>query len=117
MFELKNSFSNNARLTRYAKKHPAETAACFRNLKRLLAALNNGMTLQQCTFGFLDSEGHDVYRIAQTKIANAHETRLYIYIRITEKDVQLLTIGDKQSQPEDIKFCHEMVRKIQGERN
>ena len=113
MFEIKSDFSNKTRLTRYAKKHSAEATSCFKNLNRLLTALNDGMTLQQCTFGFLGSEGHDVYRIAQTKVANAHETRLYIYIAITEKDVHVLTMGDKQSQPEDIKWCHETARKIQ----
>jgi len=114
MLEVKRDYSNESRLARYSRKHPAETAVCFRNLGRLLSALDSGLTLQQCTFGFFGSEGHDVYRIAQTGIANAHETRLYIYVKITQKEVQLLTIGDKQSQADDIRWCHSTVSAIQG---
>ena len=114
MIEVKRDFSNESKLTRYSKKHPAETASCFRNLGRLLAAVDEGLSLQQCSFGFFRSEGHDVYRIAQTGIANAHETRLYIYVKITKNDVQLLTIGDKDSQASDIEWCHSIARKIQG---
>ena len=112
MWELKEDFADVTRLARYAKKHRAEYAACFDNLARLHTALNCGLTLQECTFGFFGSEGMDVYRIAQTGIANAHESRLYVYAKITGNEIQVLTIGDKQSQQRDVQWCHTKVAEI-----
>ena len=55
---------------------------------------------------FSASEGMDVYRIGQTGIPHAHEPRLYIYAEIKGEEIQLLTIGDKKTQPQDIAKCH-----------
>ena len=112
MWKLKRDFADEKRFVRYARKHRAEYLACFANLERLQAALNAGFTLQHCTFGFFSGEGMDVYRIGQTGVPHAHETRLYIYAEIVGKEIQLLTIGDKKSQKHDINLCHTRVQEI-----
>ena len=112
MWEVKDIFANRKRFRQYAKKHFNEFASCFKNLDRLRAALEDGMTLQQCSFGFFGSEGKDVYRIGQSGIPNAHETRLYIYVEIAGTEIYLLTIGDKNTQSLDIEWCHTIVEQI-----
>ena len=77
--------------------------------------MNSSGTLQQAlNFGFFGSEGEDVYRIGQTKVVGAKETRLYIYAKITGPEIQVLTIGDKSSQQADIRKCKEIVRSLKN---
>ncbi len=110
---VRRDYADEKRFKRYAKKHYAEVVSCTANLVRLEKFLNQGGTLQKAlSFGFFGTEGEDVYRIGQTKIVNAKETRLYIYAKITGPEIQLLTIGDKSSQQDDIKTCKDIVRRL-----
>jgi hypothetical protein len=116
MWELRDDYADKSRFRRYAQKHKPEYAACFRNLGRLRAVLEEGLTLQQCSFGFFRSEGMDVYRISQSGLPNSHETRLYIYAELVGTEIYLLTIGDKKTQPADIQWCHEVVQRIREQK-
>ena len=108
---VKNDYADKNRFKKYMKKHHDEVASCATNLERLQQFLNNGGTLQQAmTFGYFGSEGNDVYRIGQTCLKSARETRLYIYAKIAGPEIQVLTIGDKSTQKEDIKNCKAKVK-------
>ena len=98
------------RLKRYAKRHPRETASCFNNLDLVLRALNQGTPFVQLSFGFFRPEGENLWRIGQTKVPHAKETRLYVYVRIVETTISTLLIGDKDEQPDDIRICKEIIR-------
>lgn len=113
---VKRDYADESRFKRYGKKHRNEMVACFANLQRLQRALDNGLTLQQVVggFGFLSSESEDVYRIAQSGVAHAKETRLYVYIKVSGYDIQVLTIGDKSSQSKDINWCKSLVRNLKN---
>lgn len=114
---VKRDYADENRFKKYAKKHRAEVVSCTENLVRLERFLNKGGTLQQAlSFGFFGSEGENVYRIGQTRIVNAKETRLYIYAKITGPEIQLLTIGDKSTQQDDIKKCKAAARSIEKEK-
>lgn len=103
---VRRDLADEKRFKKYAKKHRAEVVSCAENLEHLERFLNNGGMLQQAmTFGYFGSEGNDVYRIGQTRVRSARETRLYIYARIVGPEIQVLTIGDKSTQEEDIKSC------------
>ena len=114
---VKRDFIVESRFKKYAKKkHRAELVSCLANLENLAIFLNHGGTLQQALgFGYFGSEGNDIYRIGQTGIENAKETRLYIYARITGPDIQMITIGDKQTQQEDIKLCKALTKNLKQE--
>ena len=60
MWTIDREHAWESRFKQYAKNHPNEVFSCFKNLDRLLAALNSGLTLMQCTFGFFRNEGMDV---------------------------------------------------------
>ena len=104
------------RLKRYSKKHAAEVASCMVNLQRAIGLLNEGLTIEEiCRLSFFGSEGEDVYRIGQSGVKHAKETRLYIYVRIIGERIELLTIGGKETQPDDIKACKVTARKLKAE--
>ena len=113
---LKSDYANEVRFQSYRKKHERELISCLANLNNLLHALNMGLSLQEALgLGFFRSEGENIYRIGQSGVAHAKETRLYVYARITGPDIQILTIGDKKSQQRDIDWCKRLVRRFDGE--
>ena len=98
-------------IKKYGKKHRDEVRICFENLANLVVRLNSGVTLQQAlSFGFFGSEGENAYRVGQER-KGMRETRLYVYARIEGGDIKVLTVGDKDTQKKDVKWCHEWVRK------
>lgn len=113
MWTFDGQYAQKSRFKQCGKRHGVELNACLKNLGRLVEALNGGLTLQQCcAFGFFRSEGKDVYRIAQTGVRSAHETRLYVYARITGSTICILTVGDKNTQQDDIRWCHSTADEI-----
>jgi hypothetical protein len=101
------------RMKKYQKKHGAEVASCMSNLKRAVSMLDEGKTLEEiCRFSFFGSEGEDVYRIGQSAVRHAKETRLYIYVQIVGQRIELLTIGGKGTQSRDIQECKTKARTI-----
>ena len=114
MFEIDNSLEEKGCVKRYEKKHREECASCLENLLEVKEYLNAGMRLQQVLrcCSYLRSEGADIYRIGQTGIVGAKETRLYVYVRIVNGKIYKLTFGDKDSQQRDINRCKQIVRKF-----
>jgi len=120
---LSNSVSNwcivdddaeRSRFKEYNRKHPREYAACFTNLAQLVQLLQQFGNIKGFQVGFLRSEGQDIYRIGQTGVKHAHETRLYVHIGEKAQVVNLLTIGDKNTQSDDIRRCHLAGRAIKN---
>ena len=118
MWVVRSDYADKNRFKKYAKKHHAEVVSCFANLERLRNFLNNGGTLQQAmTFGYFGREGCDVYRIGQTGLKSAKETRLYIYAKIIGPEIQVLTIGDKDTQKEDVNNCKATAKILSSKTN
>lgn len=106
--------AERSRFKEYNRKHPREYAACFANLAQLIQLLQQFGNIKGFQVGFLRSEGQDVYRIGQTGVKHAHETRLYIYVKQTMLTVHILTIGDKATQQDDIQRCHRAGRMLKS---
>jgi len=113
---VQDDLAERSRFKEYHRKHPREYAACFSNLSRLLDLLRDFGGVKGFQVGFLRSERQGVYRIGQTGVKNARETRLYVYIDESKRVVRVLTIGDKGSQSDDIRRCHAIARKLKGGR-
>lgn len=112
MYEIDSSLAEKSAIKRYEKKHCRECASCYENLLDVKDYLNMGLSLQQIMrcCSYLRSEGEDVYRIGQTGVVGAKESRLYIYVRIVDGKIYKLLFGDKDSQRKDINRCHQIVR-------
>lgn len=102
---------------RYAKKRPNELAAVHDNLEAYKKYLDLGVNPLNAKFGFLHDERRGVFAVDQrtsnspsdrkkTKLA---QTRFYFYPEVETKTIFLLTIGDKSSQQDDVRRCHEYV--------
>ena len=111
MWNAKRDYAEENRFKHYAKKHPREFASCFVNLNRALAMLDGGMTLDQLSATrFFSSEGDGLFRIGQTGVPHAHETRLYVYVIVIRSEMQIMTIGDKATQQMDINRCKVTIK-------
>ena len=110
MWDINDGLAEKNRFKAFGKKHPLELAACFSNLDHIVALLNRHGNVGAFQVGFFRSEGESVYRIGQTGVKHAVETRLYVYVYTVGRTLYVLTIGDKTQQADDIRRCKEIVR-------
>jgi hypothetical protein len=97
----------------YEKKRPHELAAVMRNLERYIEQLNAAKTSKNVIAGFLHAEPHGVVAVDQKGGGgNLQETRLYTYADDEKKLMYLITIGDKDSQADDIQLSKNFVEVI-----
>lgn len=111
-WEVIQDLAERGRFKDYNKKHPQEFAACIDNLGQVVELLGRFGGVKGFQVGFFRSEKQGVYRIGQTAVKHAKETRLYIYLDEVGRRIYLLTIGDKDSQVDDIRRCQEIARSI-----
>jgi hypothetical protein len=103
---------------RLEKKRPREVAAVLDNLDTIMNGLNGGLKLEQVRLaGFIHAEPHGVWAIDQKGSPHGKlaQTRLYVYANPKTCVVHLITLGDKQSQTEDIKTSSNFVMQLREE--
>ena len=97
-----------------AKKHSEAVAATLANLEKYFASLNQGATPSRIRTSFIHPEPGGVIAIDQAgggrKLSKLHQIRLYVFPEETEKELIVITIGDKQSQRSDLKDCADFIR-------
>lgn len=105
----------------YDKKHQHELAAINANLASYLSALNSTKSPLQVCGGYIHPEHKGLVAIDQkggNKKVKLQQTRLYVYPQESTKTLFLLAIGNKISQRDDIKFCHDCIEMLKkGEAN
>ena len=98
---------------RYRKKHPNETAAVLNNLDTYVRTLDLGVRPALIQGGFIHREPQGVVAIDQRGGAGKlRQTRLYIYAYAKETLLYLITIGDKNSQKQDLKLCRKFMNDL-----
>jgi len=114
-WEIKKTNKFGRKHKRYEKKRSYELQAVWINLEKYVKSLQLGTPIQQINAGFIHNEPKGIKALDQKgggKKRKLQETRLYIFPHTDQKILYLLTIGNKNSQDEDIKFCIEQVEKI-----
>jgi len=99
----------------FEKKHPNELLAVLDNLDTYFKALQLSGNPLQVRAGFIHDEPDGIKAIDQKgggRKIKLKQTRLYIFAYVENKALYALTIGDKQSQKEDIKWAQDYVREI-----
>jgi len=98
----------------YEKKNPEILSALANNLNCYHDSLKKNILPQNITAGFIHSKyPHGIKSIDQSGgERKLKEARLYIYPDTDEEVLYLLTIGDKKSQPGDVKICNAYVKDL-----
>lgn len=100
----------------YEKKQPQELKAVLDNLDRYFKTVAQGVHPQFVVAGYIHDEGKGVRALDQKGGGKGklRQTRLYIYPDFDVKILHLITIGDKNSQREDVKLSADFVVKLKG---
>jgi hypothetical protein len=112
MWKLQNLEDYDRQIKWCSKKRPKELAATIRNLTRFFDALCAGGKVQNLVAAnrFLHPEQAGVIAVDQKGGArNLAEMRLYTYPDDTTETLYLITIGDKNTQTDDVRFSKESV--------
>ena len=115
MWTLRYTDEFERRRKRYAKKRGRELRAVLGNLDVLVESLNEGGKPQQAKFGFIHPEPLGVLAIEQKGGGKSlTETRLYVFPDESGGVLYAITLGDKQSQADDIETCKQFVRDLRS---
>lgn len=106
----------NEKLKSFRKRYPREVSVLFHNLKRYIKAIEGLSDIKSFRAGYLHPEGNGIVAIGQSsadkRLGVLAETRLYIHVRIRNDTVFLLTIGNKQSQQQDIQTSKKHITEL-----
>lgn len=114
-WQIDARFADRRRLSRWRTRHHREYLACLVNLQKVMDALNAGAHLNELGRSFLRSEGRGLFRIKQTAVPHACETRLYVFFHERQHRIFLLSIGDKSTQTADIRRLHDVIITVKKE--
>jgi len=88
-------------------------SAVLRNLERYLSQLKNAPNSQVVAAGFLHKEPMGIRAIDQKgRGRNLQETRLCTYADDAKQVVYLITMGNKDTQADDIALSKEFVNEL-----
>ncbi len=97
----------------YAKKHPRELEAVVNNVARYMSQLKQAKNALCVQAGYLHPEPHGVVALDQKGGGAAlQETRLYVYPDGEKRILYLITIGNKNTQQDDIKLASRFVESL-----
>jgi putative component of toxin-antitoxin plasmid stabilization module len=112
---IENAYASPGKFARFSKKHEVEYDSLFANLDKIIRLLRSGNKIGGFRVGFFRAESEGVYRIGQTAVANAKESRLYVFPDSEANVMYVLTVGDKDSQSEDINEAKQIVKRIKNQ--
>jgi hypothetical protein len=103
------------RVKRWPKKYRRELGAMLANLQTILSALQAGSKVESLEFGFVHHEPGGVLALDQKGGgAGLKPCRLYTYPHVDEEVLHVITMGDKNSQSEDIKYAKAFADGVKG---
>ena len=112
MWSVDWTYLSKTQIKRVAKNHSREYESCLSNLDTILEMLNVGIPVGVIKFGHFRSERDGVYRIGQSGIVGAKETRLYLYFDEGEETIYVVGTGFKEGQSVDINKVKKLVRML-----
>lgn len=107
-------FATGSRFKKFAESYPREYESCAANVQRLINHLNSGIKLSVLAqnLSFFRSEREGLFRIGQSGVKSAKESRLYIYPLEDIRMIFILDIGTKETQRTDIVSARKTIRQI-----
>jgi hypothetical protein len=111
---IENGYASAGKFKKFASQYPREYASLFANLDKVLGILREGGKMGSFQIRFFRSEGTGVFRIGQSGVPSAKESRLYVYPDEQNHIMYVLTIGTKERQSEDIAEAKAIVHHIKN---
>jgi len=111
---LDTAHAPRSQFKRFRKNHPAEFTSCFTNLGKIKSLLDAGHSIKGFRVGFFRSEGDELYRVGQSGVRGAKESRLYLHPGEDGKTIYILGIGTKETQQQDIGSAKKLIKKIKA---
>jgi hypothetical protein len=111
---IDTAYSSTGKFKKFSGKHAREYVSLFTNLEKVLGLLREGNKMGSFQIGFLRPEGEGVYRIGQTGVRSAKESRLYVFPNEQNHTMYVLTVGTKDSQSDDINEAKSIARSIRA---
>ena len=97
----------------FQKKRRAQLIAVLRNLVRYRLMLDEQPIARLISAGFIHPEKRGIVALTQQGFKPQQPpTRLYLYPAQNSKTVYLITIGDKDTQSEDIQDCYAFIQTL-----
>lgn len=95
----------------FRKRWRREHDAVLDNLDQYRLALEAGAHPLKVPLGFIHAEGMGAIALDERGHGKGRlkATRLYLYPDSETCQIHILTIGDKSSQPNDVKTCHQFI--------
>ena len=113
MWQIESQSDFDKRLKKFLKKHRQETLNALDNLQAYHAELQQGLKPQQIIRGWIHPEGMGIRALDQSGPGKPSKVlRLYIYPDEQSQILYVLTLGDKSSQSEDIRYSTEFVESV-----
>jgi hypothetical protein len=94
-WQIDTAYASTGKFSKFAKKHQAEFDSLFANLNKILRLLRTGYKVGGFQIGFFRPEGEGLYRIGQTGVRNAKESRLYVYPDTTENTIMFWQLATR----------------------
>lgn len=117
MWETEKNAELDKKLKKFAKRHRTEARNSLDNLAAYLGSLRGGLKPQQVVRGCIHSEGSGLIAFDESGPGHPNKaTRLYVYPEEETETLYAITIGDKDSQRDDVKFCHEFLDSLRAVR-
>jgi hypothetical protein len=111
-WSIENAYALSTKIRKFAEDYEREYISLFTNLNRIVQHLNGGAKIGGFQIGFFRPEGGGVYRIGQSAVPYAKESRLYTFPNQDNQTIYILTIGTKDRQTEDINEAKAITEQI-----
>jgi putative component of toxin-antitoxin plasmid stabilization module len=113
VWELRYTEIFERRLKKYRKNHPRETVAVLDNLDTYFRTLKLVGDSQGIVHGWIHPEGQGVKALTEKGHGpHMRATRLYIFPDKNQRVLYVLTIGDKNTQGDDIAECKDIIQAL-----
>ncbi|UUO06159.1 hypothetical protein M4951_22720 [Blastopirellula sp. J2-11] len=102
---------------KWPKKYSREMNAMLDHLRIVHEALECGAAVEQLQFGFIHREPSGVLALDEKGGGSGLKaTRLYVFPDKDTKTLHVITVGDKNTQGADIKYCKGYVAGLRSDR-